>query len=123
MREIEFRGKPIEDYGDTKWFYGNAVINYEDKLAYIEAVGQGFVPVKWDTVGQYTCLEDKNGNRIYEGDIINFKLDDYTVPFTQYIKFVGGTYQTDDYHFYLHEISHNVEIIGDIYENPELLQN
>ncbi|HFR4157292.1 hypothetical protein [Bacillus cereus] len=46
MREIKFRGMPIEDYGDTKWFYGNAIVNYDDKLAYIEASGQGFVPVK-----------------------------------------------------------------------------
>lgn len=38
-REIKFRGKPIEDYGDTKWFFGSAVLNYEDKLAYIEAYG------------------------------------------------------------------------------------
>ncbi|MGG0754947.1 hypothetical protein [Brevibacillus laterosporus] len=53
MREIKFRGKPIEDYGKITWFYGNAVLNYEDKLAYIEASGQSFVPVEWESVGQY----------------------------------------------------------------------
>lgn len=56
MREVEFRGKPIKDYGDAKWFYGSAVVNYEDELVYIEAPGYGCVPIEWGTVGQYIGL-------------------------------------------------------------------
>ncbi|WP_254456763.1 hypothetical protein [Brevibacillus sp. HD1.4A] len=45
MREIKFRGKPIEDYGDVKWFYGSATLDYEEKIAYIVSPSQGHVPV------------------------------------------------------------------------------
>lgn len=69
-RLIKFRGQPIEDYGPVKWFYGSAIMNYADKLAYIEADGQGTVPVIWDTVGQIFDFGDREGNELYPGDVV-----------------------------------------------------
>ncbi|PEA74649.1 YopX family protein [Bacillus wiedmannii] len=137
MREILFRGKPIEDYGDTKWFYGNAIMGYEDKLAYIEAPGQGFVPVEWKSVGQYIGLKDSNDKRIYEGDVVIWynplvetseKMTGVVVydtkqatykkcPINLYKANAGnGGYTGYEFRWY-----DNVKVIGNIYENPELL--
>ncbi|PFN18016.1 YopX family protein [Bacillus cereus] len=125
MREVEikFRGKPIEDYGDTKWFYGNAVINYEDKLAYIEAVGQGFVLVEWETVGQFTGFTDLYSNESYEGDIVEYggwfyiiKWDEEETGFYMHDK---NNYEDD--HLRMIDISVG-EIMDNIYDNQNLIK-
>ncbi|PGC72659.1 YopX family protein [Bacillus wiedmannii] len=124
MREIKFRGMPIEDYGDTKWFYGNAIVNYDDKLAYIEASGQGFVPVKWETVSQYTGLSDKNGEEIYEGDILEFSGNVVALGIVKYNENFA-TFQACNGNsgwLFGNESGTNIEILGNIYENPELLK-
>lgn len=153
-REIKFRGKPIEDYGDIKWFYGSLILNHDDKLAYIEAPYQGTVPVEWESVGQYTGLKDKNGTEICEGDIA----DVCYMGFTRFrVNIVLGEYEQDgsggEYEGtkcigfyakalnpaaldndecrivpeYIRETSilsfDSIEIIGNIYENPELLES
>lgn len=139
MREIKFRGKPIEDYGDTKWFYGNGIVNYEDKLAYIEAPGQGFVPVEWGTVSQYTGLKDKDSKEIYEGDIVKYldgnewstesgyDCEEFNNHGAIFFDEECGRYDVtnkqgigyDD----LFDCGVDFEIIGNIYENPELVKN
>ncbi|USK57175.1 YopX family protein [Cytobacillus solani] len=139
VREIKFRGKPIEDYGDIKWFVGSLILSYEDELAYIEADGQGTVPVEWESVGQYTCLKDKNGKEIYEGDIcrVNYKREQhylggyYHEEKTGVIEYKFGMF--DLYHpgvclaivaqEYMTDIEVEWEVIGNIYENPELINS
>ncbi|MBJ8031986.1 YopX family protein [Bacillus cereus group sp. N21] len=137
MREIKFRGKPIEDYGDTKWLYGSAIMDYEDKLAYIEANYQGCVPVEWETVSQYTGLKDNKNVPIYEGDIVYHERFNETSEIAYSGKemcFIGipceAEHRKSYFDGYIDSIdlmNENLEIfkcevIGNIYENPELLK-
>ena len=70
---------------------------------------------------QYTGLKDKNGNPIYEGDIISMHNKQYNVvvEFTDYG--YQGLHKQSGYYEGLTTFIEDHEIIGNIYENPELL--
>ena len=76
---------------------------------------------------QYTGLKDENVKEIYEGDIISFS--DLSISFTvAHIYFEKGCFYADDKCpignvslGYLVNNNRNVEVIGNIFENPELL--
>jgi uncharacterized phage protein (TIGR01671 family) len=94
-------------------------------------------PVDPETVGQYTGLKDRNNNEIYEGDILeitgNYNPGKYIVIWDDYrvawwgenIKKKSRDRQYDDDHYQLLGAFQKdiTEIIGNIYENKELLQN
>ena len=131
MREILFRGKRLHD---NKWIYGNFISDCEGNPHIIEPrffCEDGHhlqyedntdtpVFIIPETVGQYTGLTDKNGVRIFEGDIVDYISSDVIGnPKTGTIIVEDMT--DYDTMIYLNH-SDELQIIGNIHDNPELLQ-
>lgn len=128
-RVIKFRG--IASYGDLagKWVYGSLVYDY-DKETFISVSGYGHTgsafsgcyKVLPETVGQFTGLKDKNGNEIYEGDVVRNDI----AGFCGIVKYKDSAFIID-----LGETkgtlfaclqTEPLEVIGNIHDNPELLK-
>ena len=133
MREILFRGKRVDN---GEWVYGvpikKALVGSHDgyypkiipecdgrhQTVYSTAIEE-------ETVGQYTGLTDKNGTRIFEGDIV--------VVYDAYCnETVVGIVCFGDGSFYIRDTDcssydrwmyYESEVIGNIHDNPELLKN
>ena len=158
MREILFRGKRTDDY---EWIEGSlctTIPSDEDfyTISYFDFEGyyieEKVIP---ETVGQYTGLTDKNGKKIFEGDIVQYNTyDDFdchsVVKFGEYnqdgsygeysaTKCIGFYVEVDNFtcpdwcendpEFFpeyfgqqnILEVASNCEVIGNIYDNPQLL--
>lgn len=124
-REIKFRGKSIMDNTCGDWLYSSGIKYGDDiELMYCdEDTSEEWNYIDKETLGQYTGLHDKNGKEIYEGDILkSIQWNDIYL-----VKYIGTA-------FYLWRKGNNgfnkittwnnaekSEIIGNIYDNPELL--
>ncbi|EAF2334596.1 hypothetical protein CKY55_07745 [Listeria monocytogenes] len=123
MREIEFRGQNINGH----WAHGNLAI-IKEKLdraeigAYISnSAGAPFAyQVRPETIGQYTGLKDKNGKKIFEGDI---GWDEHNECYGV-VKFEEGKflYVWENIAEDLWEVADGIEIYGNIHGNPDLLE-
>lgn len=119
MREILFRGKQDSN---SKWVYGDYhtdscyIYDCKDSIAY---------KVIAETVGQFTGLCDKNGKKIFEGDIVEAVGSTLTAV-VQYFPEEGAfMLYCKERHFvdYLGTIERSkIEIIGNVFDNPELLK-
>lgn len=73
---------------------------------------------------QFTGLSDKNGKEIYEGDIVNFDRDRFSDGLLGVISFYESAFRVNKHIpiFNLCNHDENTEVIGNIYQNPELIK-
>ena len=133
MREILFRGKR-KDNGE--WVYGN-LIRRDNSGEWSYFIGQNSLEYEVipSTVGQYTGLTDKNGKKIFEGDIVDYEdtapgqyeYHDSTFINRGVIQYSAPVfYWTNPVDVQLEDCAYkgvvDCVIIGNIYDNPELLE-
>lgn len=123
MREILFRGKAING---GQWLYGHFT-EYAGTSQIWTATDDGTWNAIVDpaTVGQYTGLTDKNGVKIFEGDVLRYGETIHRAVFEQrngtaYFGLVYGSQETLPFGHY--QDLRQLEVIGNIHDNPELLK-
>lgn len=142
MREILYRAKAINrdrgyhitNYKNGDFVYGLVTRLYDERFENQPAEMTDIncimgIQVDYKTIGQYTGLTDKNGTRIFEGDIVEdqgshlFGKVVYAIPQNGYDEIAGfviddAVYGPQDYDGFWHD----VEIVGNIHDTPELLK-
>ena len=136
MREIEFRGQDK----DNNWVHGDLIhgVSYKKDNLYILPLRQhlAYVPncdpldgvkVKTETVGQYTGLKNKNGVKIFEGDIVKCPDGDLqeitydSIAFNLIVAYACNE-QKILKEYDIEDISKELEVVGNIIDTPELLK-
>ena len=129
MREILFRGKSRET---GEWLYNMTISRhcYDDNEIFSYYIGAGSKTIDGKTLGQFTGLTDKNGKKIFESDILqgtitsawNKRLIRCKVVFENgcFIS-VEKDIHGDSWGHKL-RFAKDVEVIGNIHDNPELLE-
>ena len=150
MREILFRGKSIES---GEWVYGTGFTDFLNiylgkrgcfwiwcDYNYNDGLGKRWIEIHPDSIGQFTGLIDKNGQKIFEGDILSFSKS-YEPYFAKVIfatdeigscgccysafqgsGFVGEIIPGSDYSYScFSEDFKESEIVGNVFDNPDLV--
>lgn len=136
MRDILYRGKRIDN---GEWVeglpFGCIYGGFSDGA--ISSIRQtvtkygDIYEVVPETVGQYTGLKDKNGKRIFEGDIVQWEDENFN-NYTSVVEWCGEKWNYPAFDLAKHDYECNglqyvhedctIEVIGTIYDNPELLE-
>jgi uncharacterized phage protein (TIGR01671 family) len=143
MREIEFRGKRTQN---GEWIYGDLLRNNEQSLIHPIPTEPHEYPEDYDenvdpgTIGQFTGLLDKNGTKIFEGDIVR----EINTTYCRLVAFgklgydsnwnglTGFGFKDNERDYYgegnkfieirFHDDPERLIVIGNIHDNPELLE-
>ena len=122
MREILFRGKSKTT---GEWFYGNLFVEDAKGRTHVGITTKACFNIDPETVGQFTGMIDKNGTKIFEGDILN---EPFLCGEKLYYVFWDDDYfafraKGEDITYHLDEISpSHCEVIDNIHDNKELLK-
>ena len=149
--EILFRGKGNPEYNDGDWYYGYLIFDGEDYQIVEPKYGSFRRTVLKETVGEFTGMTDKNGTKIFEGDIVKTQ-PFYDRPYSEKRKgkqFLGvvnlhiHTFKgnkifpeqkynsfwqvdiiedTEKYNHYNWSRFWNCEVVGNKFDNPELIK-
>lgn len=134
MREILFRAKRIDD---EEWVEGYFVIGKwyldekeryailpTDLCFYPHCEINEWIEIDPETLCQYTGLKDKNGKRIWENDIVSGYFNHKKI--TGFIKYGSNAVyyieREGSYGMHLDNSEDWLEVIGNIFDNPELLK-
>lgn len=145
MREIKFRGRK----SNGEWIYGDLVTTEttdghpsKKDISPFDTVLEDTEEVEENTIGQFTGLHDKNGKEIYEGDILRgFEYPFYDAEADAYNYYAVVDWDADEAQFYAYkdlargaqvrgiscgvcvdmEDLREMEVLGNIHDNPELL--
>lgn len=130
MREFLLRGKRTDN---GKWVEGSLVVTsqcnayiistVEDKRDATVLVNQCSLNVDPETIGQFTGLTDKNGMKIFEGDILTIENEGVYAAIKYNESNAAFYVEDEDHEDYLGEAwETDVVIIGNIHDNPEILK-
>ena len=129
MREILFRGKDLSGVLNRSWIFGSLDTTEKEhpSIIYLDRFGNRCrISVEPKTVGQYTGLTDKNGKKIFEGDIVErLWLGEKHIYRIYYDNDIASFIGTDIYSERFTTFDYDAcefEVIGNIYDNPELLE-
>ena len=142
MREILFRGKRVDNGEWVEGFYSPARLPIVGEIGhFINENGYRAIEVKKETVCEFTGLTDKNGRKIFEGDIVCTRYRTGEICCSGDVQFshgvygaewlrnkknksmVGGWGQLHNLRRFDDDIINDIEVIGNIYDNPELLED
>ncbi len=130
-REILFRGKRVSN-GNREWIEGvpydnfmicgMALIWLDEEVSMSECPEFDYVKIDPETVGRYTGRTDKNGKKMFEGDVVEaYKFGEE--KFVNSISFRQGCFWFGNWIFteFLDKFRH-YKVVGNIHDNPKLLE-
>lgn len=135
MREILFRAKTVPDCKDImtgkiiktpKWIYGYVDLGYMHDCGVpiiSDEKGNKTYKCQYESIGQFTGLTDKNGKKIFEGDVVDILTENEEIGVITYDE-GGFVVKADGFCVDFHNNINgtDLEVIGNIHDNPVYLE-